>query len=49
MAHFAQQALAAIWDQAINQILYDGTPHQKKLQSLRSQRYDRKLRSREQE
>jgi hypothetical protein len=26
---FAQQALSALRDQSINQILYDGTPHEK--------------------
>lgn len=33
--NFAQQALSALRDQAINQILYDGTPHEK------SPRHDR--------
>jgi hypothetical protein len=28
---FPQQALSAAWDQAINQILYDGTPHEREI------------------
>src|SRR5262249_52986356 len=39
---FAQHVLSAVWDQPINQILYDRTPHEK-TSAARSQRYNREV------